>query len=45
MTQAEHNARHPGMVCKTCPTTLAWQAQISSYASRAHLPWWKRWFR
>lgn len=46
MTEQErHDAMHPGMVCRTCPRTLAHQAVIRGRVDRLGRPWWKWWLR
>jgi len=44
-TQAEHDARHPGMICQQCPKNLASEQRLRDLTERLRLPWYKRWFR
>ena len=32
--QAEHDARHPGLTCQTCPRTIAYQEKLLRRPSR-----------
>lgn len=45
LTQAEHDARHPGKRCRDCPEEVAFRNAIAGLADRTARPRWyeRRW--